>query len=395
MRFEDKDFSTNSAELLITFSQALQLFQDFKNTRGLRICASKIGEIHLFEGRLEEAIEYFSIAKTQAEAGLAKSKETLESGGISEEEYALNVDILRICSNKLAETMLEVGNSAQEVVFSLQSGIERDSSGANRCIQADSCILLGMAYTRLGQLEAAQLALERAYFLLNQSYQSLLQVQLLTQKALFVRGCIAEAMGNSLEAGQMYTNSLLLYERFDPNVRKQCFCRLKNLFVRYEMENLGLNELISEQEVREKEVVFLLNYSQSMQKAGIKPIIANLVQVFNGNLRDFDYSALILYGNTVKLGYNLTLKAQNTEFLRQNIAKWAFPSDSTGICLYDSLLQGISQLSEKPEGLELLTFKAESMREEAFCRGKWVLLVATGCDNCSKHSFEQVLSALR
>jgi tetratricopeptide (TPR) repeat protein len=396
MRFEDKDFSTNSAELLITFSQALQLFEEFKNARGLRICSSKIGEIHLSEGRFEEAMEYFRRARMQAEATLTASKEAVESGQISEKEHAVNVDVFRSCSNQLVETMLEVGNSdLQEAVFYLQNGLERGSLGAKMQFQVDSCLLLALAYTRLGQLEASQLALERAHILLNQPDEPLFPVELLTQKALFVRGCIAEAMGNDLEAGQIYTNFLLSCERYDPKVRKQCFCRLKGLFARYNMESLELNALIGEQKVREKEVIFLLDYSQGMQKAGIERIIAHLAVVFNANLRDFDYSALILCANAVKLGYSLTPKAQNTEFLRQNIAKWSSPLDSPYICLYDSLLQGISQLSRKREGLELLTFKAELIREEAFSSAKWVLMVTTGCDNCSEHSFEQVISALR
>ncbi len=202
---------------------------------------------------------------------------------------------------------------------------------------------------------------------------------ILRQKLYLEKGICKKKLKNYRTAATIFTENLEYGVRFDPQVRKQCLLELKEIFEFHRMykEAPNIQMLLDSFKRRNKDIIFLLDYSQSMGEGGrISTAVDNILKVFDNYMKPEDRVGFIRFNMNCDIIFTLAEKKRNTIQLRRQFEDSLKPSGGTA--LYSALMEAMR------------LFQKADPRENT----QWIIALTDGDDNESRVSFEQTFKKL-
>ena len=167
---------------------------------------------------------------------------------------------------------------------------------------------------------------------------------ILIQLLLFNYGNLYQKMGKYKNAVSLFTRSLEQGKVYDPDIRNKTLVALNKIFSSQGLSGKALNiRKILDEEDRVNDVIFLLDYSESMKWTRIQYAIKCILNIFDNFLTPNDRVSLIRFNSIIEIIFPLTLKSSSSLQLRSHIQKSLEPSGPT--CLYHAILFALHQFS--------------------------------------------------
>jgi tetratricopeptide (TPR) repeat protein len=134
----------------------------------------------------------------------------------------------------------------------------------------------------------------------------------------YTEGLFYEAQGYLRQAAEAFTRVLERSAKLNPRTKAQC---VKHLYTIFESRGLYNPQLKALQEGlnRSKDVVFLMDYSLSMEGPRINRALKGFLYLFDKALVAEDRLSFIVFNRFPQVIFNLTSKGRNTVFLRNSI----------------------------------------------------------------------------
>jgi tetratricopeptide (TPR) repeat protein len=252
------------------------------------------------------------------------------------------------------------------------------------------------AYTKMHEFQLAEDYLALAHREITEKGYSMIPVEILEERIMYHKGLIAKEKGELRQAAELFTQCIEGNRIYDPAIRCKSLKELRTIFETRDIDCQDINELLEDFEIVHKDIVFLLDYSESMGKQGrIQKARDHIINVFTRFVENEDRVAFITFNKDCHIAFNLTSKGKNTELLRKQVEKWTNPSGQTAF--YDAVsvaLQEFSAYSDASESpCELLDI-GQMWAEKTPKRAQWILALTDGEDTCSSISYSKLKAAL-
>jgi len=417
---------TNDAEALMSYSKSLKIYREMNNIRGMGIVYNNIANVHFQSGRFDEAIECYKEAIEMAKKELEghsqveiEVKQKIEKHRLKQQKtkgkkkkLGISLDALEkirwMLEEQLNNRYYQLGRAYINLASKQPSGLNSqlwsevldiyakvvasDKESKKNNSRVIICMLdISNAYTEVGDFRMAKQILEEADLKLIDMEKDvandkadilatysipvpILRQKFLLQKAIFLKKC-----GKMREACRTLTEALESGKKFDPKIRKQCLLELKEIF---EKNNLldkapNIKKMLDSFVKRNKDIVILLDYSQSMGDGGrINFAVNNILKVFDNYIKPNDRVGFIRFNMNCDIIFSLIEKKKNTIQLRKQLENSTKPSGGTA--LYTAIYEAIK-----------LFHKADAKNHT-----KWIVALTDGDDNESRISYEQIFKQL-
>lgn len=199
------------------------------------------------------------------------------------------------------------------------------------------------------------------------------KADILKQDLMYHYGIFYQKVGKYKLACIMLTKCIETGKIYDPLIRKKCLELLSNILARQNLlkKTPNVTTILARMgEVCRKDIVFLLDYSESMAKgARIQYAIRNFAKIFDKYIQDNDNIGFIRFNLNCELVFALTPKKQNTFQLRLQIQNSLSPFGKTAF--YDALMAALRQFQPKHE----------SSLDSHEKRTQWIVSLTDGEDN--------------
>lgn len=213
------------------------------------------------------------------------------------------------------------------------------------------------------------------------------KADILKQDLMYHYGIFYRKVGKYRLACIMLTKSIETGKIYDPLIRKKCLELLSTILARQNLLKKAPNVttiLTRLGEVCRNDIVFLLDYSESMGKgARIQYAIRNFAKIFDKYIQDNDRIGFLRFNLNCEVVFALTPKKQNTLQLRFQIESSLNPFGKTAF--YDALLVALDQFPNP-------TSKSASLPEK---RTKWIVSLTDGEDNSSLAALRDIKKRLK
>ena len=174
---------------------------------------------------------------------------------------------------------------------------------------------------------------------------------------------------------------------YEPETRKKCLEELKSIYMEYSMPVDYIEYLLHDFQEPEKDVVFLVDYSLSMNGARIKKVQHNVGRIINSCLKNRNRAAYILFNKVCSIAFNLIPKGLDCRALIEQINQWDSPKGGTAF--YDAIALALQELQAyKMPDENIIPFDQDEVLEKK--RLHWIVAVIDGEDNSSVMSFGQI-----
>ena len=204
---------------------------------------------------------------------------------------------------------------------------------------------------------------------------------ILRQRVVFQYAVFHERSGRFKEAAGLFTKCLETGKIYEPSLRVQCLEHLSSIFASQSILDKAPNitKILKRLLVfKDKEVYFLLDYSESMgEGARIQYAIQSLLKIFDLYLKPRDKIGFIRFDLNCENVFNLREKRINTIQLRRQIENSMNPRG--GSAFFDALRYTLRE------------FKKYKPKDNT----KWIVAITDGEDNCSKNSYETIVKKLK
>jgi tetratricopeptide (TPR) repeat protein len=420
-------FSTNDAQALMNYSQALKIYEEIGNKRGQGIIHNNIGNLHLRNDRLDEAVMAYSKAE---ELGLAEVKEF--GNHTMERKNSIDTSKKRVGPKTRRKTFAAITDS-----YLANHKVQLDEQYCNRLYQLVRCMLLqsqktnkvnweiiqekleylvsfldrseGLMSRRIlcmihignclikrsryadaeKQLFSAELAIAKyetntTQYTISDTEQDEehheIPIAVLRQHILYHRGMLLKYTGKYKAAAICFTDAIEQGKQYDPTIRKACLLEIRDILVSQDLLGKAPNiaKILSLFNARNKDIVFVLDYSQSMGDGGrIAHAVSNILKVFDKYVKPKDRVAFIRFNLNCDIVFSLVEKRKNTVQLRKQIDDSKAPAGSTAL------------LNALYEGIKLFE------RCELTSNSKWIVALTDGDDNESRITYDQVYKRLQ
>ena len=211
------------------------------------------------------------------------------------------------------------------------------------------------------------------------------KADILKQRLMYYYGLFYKKVGKYKQACIMLTKSIEIGKIYDPFIRKKCLESLSSLLAQQNLLQKApniTNILARMDDVNHKDIVFLLDYSESMGKgARIQYAIRNFAKIFDKYIKDNDKICFIRFNLNCEIVFALTHKKTNTLQLRKHIENSLNPAGKTAF--YDALNVAINQ------------FTVYNEYETQEKRRKWIVSLTDGEDNSSLLSLKTIKNKLK
>ena len=211
------------------------------------------------------------------------------------------------------------------------------------------------------------------------------KADILKQGLMYHYGVFYKKVGKCKQAGIMFTKSIEMGKIYDPLIRKKCLENLSTLLARQNLLQKAANItniLARMDDLNHKDIVFLLDYSESMGKgARIQYAIRNFAKIFDKYITDNDKICLIRFNLNCEVVFALTHKRFNTLQLRRHLENSLNPAGKTAF--YDALNVAINQ------------FPIDNEYESKEKRRKWIVSLTDGEDNSSLMTLKNIKNKLK
>eukprot|EP01016_Furgasonia_blochmanni_P001314 TRINITY_DN1049_c0_g1_i1.p1 TRINITY_DN1049_c0_g1~~TRINITY_DN1049_c0_g1_i1.p1 ORF type:complete len:517 (+),score=135.18 TRINITY_DN1049_c0_g1_i1:69-1553(+) len=389
-----KHNEANSAVSLIRYVNALKLFQEVNNIRVCGAIQNNIGNIHLKQGRYEEALKYYedAIQTAKKEEAIYNTEIERKKLGIGSEddtkakgdpyEALKNVDLLKMnrthqwCTCMLAmpkKTPKQWKKLSERLHIVIQSDL-KNHRNLPRVIK--NLINMAHALTEQKSYKAAENVIEDAAKYLEVASVNIKTIQkeqeqmssdvfypeIIEQSLLFERARLAEKKGQYKKACVYYTDIITTGKIYDPAIRKQALLNLRDILTAQGlMKRAGnINRILEDFEPKNRDMVFLLDYSESMKGSRIQYAISIMISIFEKLINPNDRTALLRFNTTTYTVFNLLEKQRQTGYIRRQMENNNSPSGVS--CLYDAINEA---LKEFDRSYDCLLYTSPSPRDQA------------------------------
>jgi len=211
------------------------------------------------------------------------------------------------------------------------------------------------------------------------------KADILKQDLMYHYGIFYKKVGKDKLACIMLTKSIETGKIYDPSIRKKCLELLSTILAKQNLLKKApnvTNILARMDDVNHKDIVFLLDYSESMGKgARIQYAIRNFAKIFDKYIQDNDKICFIRFNLNCEIVFELTPKKINTFQLRRQIENSLNPAGKTAF--YDALNVAIRQFP---------IYKEDEAKEK---RRKWIVSLTDGEDNSSQLTLRKMKATLK
>lgn len=212
------------------------------------------------------------------------------------------------------------------------------------------------------------------------------KADILKQILLYHYGIFYKKVGRYKQACIMFTQSIEKGKVYDPHIRKKSLEALSNLLASQNLLQKApniTNILSRMDDTNHKDILFLLDYSESMGKgARIQYAIRNFMKIFDKYIKDNDKIGFIRFNLNCEVVFALSYKKNNTPHLRQQIENSLNPSGKTAF--YDALAVAAKQFHFPKQDSEL--------KDK---RRKWIVSLTDAEDNTSNFTIKKVKSLFK
>ena len=300
LRFGKSNYFAEDSEAIMNYAQALALFLEFRNMDGAGICYNNLGIIHYKNQRYHEAIECF-----------AKALEAAES-------IKNHQGIVIKRKLMLATTMLAWKRSDKRTPALMLELIDLFKQNQEDLSQAVECLLLVSEHSIRNRGDT-QGYLEEAEEIVNSKVKFKAPKQILQIKILFCKGLIFEKRGLLREACSIFIDCLINCDIYDPETRKKCLDELRSIYTTYSAPVDYIDSLLHDFLDSEKDIIFLVDYSMSMNGQRIKKTHDSVEKFIKFSLKAQDRIGYALFNKTCTIAFNLTPKGFDCDPLIQQI----------------------------------------------------------------------------
>lgn len=325
--------------------------------------------------------------------------ETKRAYSITEET---SESVLSVRMQQLATALLRMSDKtptkrwseAIDLLQQLLLVLDKDSFDLEKTLNITLDIVY--AYTKMHDFPLAEHYLSLATAKVTARSYSMVPIDILEQRIKYHNGLIVKEKGDLRLAAEIFTECVEGNRIYDPNVRCKSLVELKDIFDQRKIQSVELNELLEDFEIEHKDIVFLLDYSESMGRQGrIQKAKNHILNIFTRFVENEDRVAFITFNKECHIAFNLTAKGQNTEFLRKQVEKWSNPSGQTAF--YDAVAVALNEFTAYSERMEYeseLLDLGEEWREKREKRAQWILALTDGEDTGSDISYKRLKTEL-
>ena len=367
LKFGKKSYFTEDSEALMNYAQALTLFLEFRNMERAGTCYNNMGVIHLRNHRYQEAIACF-----------AKAYELAQN-------MKINPELINKRKKMLATTMLSLKKFAGKPPQLMLDLIETYKS-LHEYTKAVECLLVLSEHTS-SKPDLSETYLKQAESLVDKSLASQVPREILYSKITYCQGLILKTRGLLRESCQTFIHCISAYKIFDPETRSKALSHLNEIYSNFATENKYFD--LAEEGCKNlaKDVVFVIDYSISMNGSRIQRALAAVCNLVDNNLKPDDRVAFITFNKTCNIAFNLTPRGAESRVLREKIMKWDSPKGATSF--YDAINLSLQEfLAYGPQQEFTVPFDEQEMEKEV--RLKWIVALVDGEDNTSSYTARQI-----
>ena len=254
------------------------------------------------------------------------------------------------------------------------------------------------AYTKTKEFDLAEMYIANAEEKIRgiTSKFSSVPVEILEERIVYAKAVLSKEQGDLRGAAALFTHCIEANQIYDPAIRCKSLKQLRDIFEHREVDCSDINLLLEDFEVTNKDIVFLLDYSESMKHQNrIQQAIDTILSVFDRFVDKDDRVAFITFNKDCHIAFNLTPKGQNTAFLRQHIMKCTRPSGQTAF--YDAVAVALDEFTAYSDSSECeceLLQVGDRPDDQPAKRARWILALTDGEDTCSGISYGRLKAKL-
>lgn len=314
MMFTSKSFAKNGGmRALLAYSAASQLFARHENLKGRAVSLYCIGRLHFQAGRFVEAVqairESIHIGRSLEERSTEPQMKYYYKVWVEKRTLQM-VKVMLVIAEEVSIEVLD------DAVFYMDAMIKNADLSVLEKAQLQLQLSLAsilQSYPK-NRLEIANRHLEEAERLMAKFDvpDFLLDFKSYTEALLY------EALEKPKKAAITFTQILERSPKLNPRMKALCIKHLHKIF--------QFNGLVSPQLIenyaglnRRKDVVFLMDYSLSMEGPRIARAIKGYVTLFDNALVPEDKLSFIVFNRFPQVIFDLTYKGRNSVFLRKSI----------------------------------------------------------------------------
>jgi tetratricopeptide (TPR) repeat protein len=294
---------------LLAYSAANQLFERTSNLKGQAVSKYCISRLHFQAGRYVE-----SITAMKDSLYLMKSIEERTQDANLKHFYKTWV---RRRTLQMIKAMLIIAEEVspdilEDAVFYIKADMNyKEQTDPEKALSLVQLAFSSVLLDRLHEVDQDLVAASRVMGRLEAPDY------LLDFKG-YTEGLFYEAQGYLRKAAEAFTRVLERSATLNPRTKAQCVKHLHEIF---ESRGLYSPQLKALQEGlnRRKDVVFLMDYSLSMEGPRINRALKGFLYLFDKALVADDRVSFVVFNRFPQVIFNLTFKGRNTAFLRNAI----------------------------------------------------------------------------
>ncbi|CAG9333893.1 unnamed protein product [Blepharisma stoltei] len=373
LRFREKVYFSEESRAVMNYAQALALFNEFRNIKGAGICYNNLGTIHFKNKRYYQAAECFAKALECAEM-LNQSNELI---------------IKR--KHLLAKALLHTKNNdrrAVNLLLDIADSYKTDTDDYSKLV---SC-LLEVAEVLIKNWGEGRHQLIEAEGILDREGTFSTPKNILYERLLYCKGLLLVKQKKLKDACKTFTEALEINADYDPDVRKSCLEELLKIFKEHNQPTFQIEELLEDFEDPPKDIVFVLDYSLSMNGSRIQKALNSIINVIDEHVRPIDKIGFIIFNKQCEVVFNLTHRGNDPSHLKSQIMRWDSPKGGTAF--YDAIMLALEEFQAyRTQSLSILPF--EDVCKKVSKRLQWIVALTDGEDNASKTPYLKLKKKLR
>lgn len=373
LRFREKVYFSEESRAIMNYAQALALFNEFKNTKGAGICYNNLGIIHFKNKRYFQAVECYAKA--------------LESAEILNQSN----DLLIKRKHLLAKALLATKINDRRAVNLLLDIVDSYRNNINDLSRLVSC-LLEAAETLVKNWGEGRHQIIEAEGILDREGIFIIPKRMLYQRLLYCKGLLLVRQKKYRDACKLFTESLEINSDYDPDIRKSCLEELLKIFKEFSQPTLQIEELLDEFNDLKKDIVFVLDYSLSMNGSRIQKALTSIINVINEHVKPGDKIGFIIFNKECEVVFNLTPRGNDCSHLKSQIMRWDSPKGGTAF--YDAIMLALQEFHAYTSHPNY-TIPFEKIFYKPIKRIQWIVALTDGEDNASKTPYLKLKKKLR
>jgi len=386
---------------LLNYAQAKILYHELGNMRGVGICESNIGTIHLKNNRYGDAIQAYKSAINISTNELNElnefdEKDIKESqkqdlpdfheqrmANLNNEKVVLANRMFNLAYACVLESQHTKNQRWQSAIDNFNI-VRKMDQGLN--INEHRVILISIElakiYLNLGNIPKAEASLKEAEeSLLERAFETLdIPRVILDNKIKIVKAAFAKENGNLYEAVELLTSVLDEGDQYDPSDRKKCLEELQKIFKANNIDCGEINRMLTKFNTKNFEFMFVVDASYSMTGLKIQNAMVTIRKIFSNFVGDDDKIGYIYFNDAPHVIFHLTYKSYNQIQLEKYLNK--LPETKGATSLLGTMYLALQEFNEN----DLDNLPLNKKKKQELERNRWIIMITDGGDDFEDNS---------